>query len=86
MKLSKLGTSTSKVEVVHISSHGFWLYLQDHEYFLPFDEFPWFKDAKIKEIQNVKLLHSHHLFWPELDVDLELESLSQLEQYPLIYR
>ena len=86
MRSSKLGTSISKVEVVHISSRGFWIYLHDHEYFLPFEEFPWFKNATIKEIQNVKLIHSHHLFWPNLDVDLEMDSLTHLEQYPLVYR
>jgi hypothetical protein len=26
------------------------------------------------------------LFWPSLDVDLELESLTKLVEYPLVYR
>ena len=30
-----------------------------------------------------KLLHDHHLHWPELDVDLEIEVLEHPEQYPL---
>ena len=86
MKLARLGKNISKVEVTQISVHGIWLYVQGTEYFLSFAEFPWFKEAKIKEIQNVKLLHKQHLHWPDLDVDLELESLANLEQYPLVYR
>jgi hypothetical protein len=86
MKFTKLGKNTSVAEVSNISAHGFWLLVQDREYFLPFDENPWFKDATISQILNVELLHGHHLHWPDLDVDLELESLASPEKYPLIYK
>ncbi len=43
-----------------------------------------FKKATVSEIHNVKLLHDKHLFWKDLDVDLELKSLQNLDQYPLI--
>ena len=75
----------SEVEVSHIDSHGFWLCVEDKEYFLPYDEYPWFKEAKVKEILNVKLLHRHHLYWPALDVDLEIDSLENPHSYPLKY-
>jgi len=26
--------------------HGFWLLLGDEELFIPFEQFPWFKDAR----------------------------------------
>jgi hypothetical protein len=32
-------------------------------------------EAKKKEVLNVQLLHGYHLYWPELDVDLEIDSL-----------
>ena len=84
MKLYRRGKNTSNVEVSNISLHGIWLYVNGKEYFLPYDEYPWFKDAKIKEIHNVQLLHESSLHWPELDVDLELDSLEHPEKYPLI--
>ncbi|MCA9408776.1 MAG: DUF2442 domain-containing protein [Candidatus Omnitrophica bacterium] len=86
MKLKNRGKSISKVEVLNISSFGIWILVRANEYFLAYKDFPWFKKATLKQIQNVKLLHGHHLFWPELDVDLHLESLSNLEKYSLVYQ
>ena len=86
MKSTKHGKSTSVAEVSNISAHGFWLLIQDREYFLPFDEYPWFKTANISQILNVKLNHDHHLHWPDLDVDLEVESLANPTKYPLLYK
>lgn len=85
MASKTLGKNTS-AEVLNISAHGFWLAVGEKEYFVPFKDYPWFKKASIAEIQNVKLLHKHHLNWPDLDVDLELESLEKPENYPLIYK
>lgn len=85
MKLKKLGKLTSKVEV-EISKHGIWILVEDKEYFLKYKEYPWFKEAKISDIQNVKLFFGNHLHWPKLDVDLELKSLKHPEKYPLIYK
>ncbi|MFH1708647.1 MAG: DUF2442 domain-containing protein [Planctomycetota bacterium] len=74
-----------QVEVTCISAHGIWLFVKETEYLLPFDEYPWFRDAKMADIMAVRLLHGHHLRWDALDVDLELESLADPDQYPLIY-
>jgi hypothetical protein len=71
---------------MNISRHGIWLLVKNKEYFLPYIDFPWFKDVKINAIFEVKLLHSHHLYWPQLDVDIELASLENLTQYPLIFK
>jgi len=86
MKSQTLGKNISEVEVQNISSHGIWLYAVGKEYFLPFNNYPWFKNAKINDIYDVELLHDHHLPWPALDVDLELESLETPEKYPLTYK
>ena len=43
MSLSALGSNTSDVEVTNISSHGVWLLAHDHELFMPYTDFPWFK-------------------------------------------
>jgi len=42
--------------VSHILRDGFWLSLADKEYFLSFENFPWFKNASVSSIQNVELL------------------------------
>jgi len=86
MKSSKLGDNTSAVEVTNISRHGFWLLVAEKEYFLPFEKFPWFKDCRISEILEVQLLHGFHLYWPKLDVDLELQSLQDFDRFPLVYQ
>ncbi len=84
MRSSVLGKSTSKAEVQDISRHGIWLYAKGREFLLPFKDYPWFRDAKISAVYNVKLLHRSHLYWPDLDVDLDIESLEHPEKYPLV--
>jgi len=34
-------------------------------------------------MQRVQLLHGYHLYWPELDVDLEIDNLENPEKYSL---
>ena len=84
---AKRGASISAVdvEVLNVSSNGLWLLAKEREYFLPFTQFPWFKNANIADIHKVKLLHGYHLYWSVLDVDLELSSLQNQENYPLVY-
>jgi hypothetical protein len=84
MKSKQLGKNTSGVDVTNISKHGFWILVNGREYFLSFKDFPWFKKATRSQITNVCLLLPHHLYWPDLDVDLELESIENPEIYPRI--
>jgi len=84
MKSAMLGISISPVEVTNISKYGFWLLLGDEEFFLPFSEFPWFRDAPVGKILQVELPSSNHLYWPELDIDLAVESVRHPEQFPLV--
>ncbi len=84
MTSAALGTSISPVEVTNISQHGFWLLLADEELFLPFAEFPWFRDAAVAKILHVELPSRDHLYWPELDVDLAVESIRHPERFPLV--
>jgi hypothetical protein len=67
-----------------VSPHGFWLFLGEQELFVPFKDFPWFEDASIKEIIRVELPSAHRLYWPDLDIDLAVDSLMHPERYPLI--
>lgn len=84
MKSAQHGGNISPVEVTNISEHGFWILLSgEEELFLPFSEFPWFKDASVAKICDVELLHSHHLHWPSLDIDLSVNSVRDPEKFPL---
>jgi hypothetical protein len=84
MKSEAVGESISEVEVTNISEHGFWLFIGEKEYFLPFKQFPWFKEATIAEISDVVFLNSEHLFWEKLDIDLTLNMIEYPEKYPLV--
>lgn len=86
MKSAPRGQNTSQVEVTNVSAHGFWLFVSEEELFVPFSEFPWFKEASIAEITRVELPSAHHLYWPDLDVDLAVESIKHPERYPLVSR
>ena len=86
MTSARHGQSTSPVEVTNVSPHGFWLLVEQREYFVPFKDFPWFHDATIAELMRVELPSPQHLYWPDLDVDLAVESLEHPEQYPLVSR
>ena len=84
MKSETPGIGIMEAEVTHISKHGIWLLLGDKESFLPFEAFPWFKDAPVSAILNLQLLNAQHLYWPDLDVDLTLESIQHPERFPLV--
>lgn len=84
MKSVARGPSTSPVEVTNVSRHGFWLFIGERELFLPFEDFPWFKEASIGAITHVELPSPHHLYWPQLDVDLAVDSIEHPEKYPLV--
>jgi len=86
MKSVKPGNRISQVEVTNVSQHGFWLYILDKEVFLSFENFPWFRDVAIGHLLNVQLPHTDHLYWPDLDVDLSVESLYHPERFPLVAR
>src|SRR4030065_1304198 len=82
MKSLKHGKSTL-VSVENITPFGIWIFVKEKEYFLSYKTYPFFKDQTLSSIQNVQLLHGYHLYWPELDVDLEIDNLENPEKYPL---
>lgn len=84
MNSQPLGKRISEVEVTNVSRHGLWLIANDRELFIPFEEFPWFKDAPINKLLNVKEPSPGHFYWPELDVDLGIETIEHPERFPLI--
>ena len=84
MTFAAPGQNISPVEVTNVSPHGFWLLIGARELFVSFEHFPWFRDASIRQIGRVELPSPHHLRWPDLDVDLAVDSLIHPERYPLV--
>jgi hypothetical protein len=82
MKSLKNGKNTS-VSVENISSFGIWLNVKGKEYFLDYNNYPFFKNHTIESIQNVNLLHGFHLYWKDIDIDLEIDNLETPQKYPL---
>lgn len=73
--------------VENITPLGIWIFVKEKvkekEYFLSYRDYPYFKGQTLNSIQNTQLLHGYHLYWPELDVDLEIDNLENPEKYPL---
>ncbi len=80
------GAATSGVEVTNISRTGFWILLDGSELFLPFEKFPWFREAPVGSILAVERPGRDHLYWPRLDVDLDVESIEHPDRFPLVSR
>ena len=86
MKSAARGKRTSAAEVTTVTPKGFSLLVGSRELFVSFRACPWFRDASIGQLTNVQLPSPHHLYWPDLDVDLAVESLEHPERYPLVSR
>jgi hypothetical protein len=80
------GVSTSVSEVTNITAHGFWLFVDDREYFVPFADYPVFRIATVAQIYAVRRIGPTQLHWPELDADIELDALERPDAYPLKFK
>ena len=78
------GTIISAAEVTHVSKHGFWLLLDAEELLVPFEHFPWFKNATIAQLSDVQWPAPDHLYWPQLHADISVESIRNPSMFPLV--
>ena len=62
------------------------LSVQGHDYFLSYNRIPWMQDAPIRSVLNVQMSGPDAIEWPDLDVDLEIDSLRHPERYPLVIK
>ncbi len=69
-----------------INAQGIMISVKGNDYFLSYNRIPWMKDATVKSILNVQMSGREAIEWPDLDVDLEVESLKHPERYPLIMK
>ncbi len=72
-----------ETEVTNISNHGLWILSNGKEFFLSFEDFPWFKDKAVRDIKKVESFGQGHLYWENLDVDLSLDMIEHPERFPL---
>jgi hypothetical protein len=69
-----------------INNQGIMISVAGNDYFLSYNRVPWLKDATVRNILNIKMLGKNAVEWPDLDVDLEVDSLKHPERYPLIMK
>ena len=86
MNLSQGGTSTSACNISGINDLGFWVLVEDKEYFIPFSDYPGFKESSVNQILNVRYLPPSQLQWEDIDMDIELQALVQPESFPMIFK
>jgi hypothetical protein len=86
MTSEPLGTNTLEAEVIGVSLSGILVSLHDgrRNLYLPFAKFPCFENGTIRQIQNVQRPSDGHLYWPDLDIDLAVESIEHPERFPLM--
>lgn len=74
------------VSVLMINAQGIMLSVCGNDYFLSYNRIPWMRDASINNVLNVKMSGRNAIEWPDLNVDLEIDSLKHPERYPLIIK
>ncbi len=84
--ISKQNTSNMLASVLMINSQGIHLLVKGQDYFVSFNRLPWLKDAPIMSALNVRLSGRDAIEWPDLDVDLEIDSLRYPERYPIVMK
>ena len=84
MQSVKRGKRDLAPELSNVSPRGLWLLLDGRELFLDFVRYPWFRNGTIGELSNIARPTAHHLYWPDLDIDLSVESIDKPEKFPLI--
>jgi hypothetical protein len=82
--VSEPGKNTSEVELTNVSAHGMWLIVDGRELYLAFDSFPWLREATIAQLAQIQRPAPDHLRWPDLDVDLSIDSIDHPERYPMV--
>lgn len=50
---------------------------------MSFEDFPWFRNAPVGSVLKLERPQPHHLYWPELDIDLTVDSIENPKKYPL---
>jgi hypothetical protein len=73
-----------KIEITNISTNGLWMLIDEVEFFLSYDDFPWFKNQTINDISQVETFGESSIYFPKLDIDLNVAMIKNPQKYPLI--
>ena len=79
-------TNAISASILMINNQGIMISVEDNDYFLSYNRVPWLKDATVRNILNIKMSGKNAVEWPDLDIDLEIDSLKHPERYPLVMR
>lgn len=80
------GNDILAAEVTGASPIGFWLLVADREYFVPFADYPDFLQATIGQLYQLEQLSPNQVYWPDLDIDIDLNALEEPERFPLTFK
>ena len=61
------------------------LFVGGKEYYLSYDRYPWFRNAKVSDVLDVTMPDEESLRWDAIDVDLEIDSIIHPERYPISF-
>lgn len=70
-------------KVLSITGQGILITIKEGDFFLNYKSYPWFKNAKINEVLNIKR-DQEAIYWDSLDVEIEIDSILNPQNYPLI--
>ena len=82
----KNNIKNTSVSVLMINAQGIMLSVLGNDYFVSYNRIPWMQDAPVRSVLNVQMSGNRAIEWPDLDVDLEIESLQHPERYPLVMK
>lgn len=84
MPSERTGKKKDKIEVKSVNKDGVGLIIKGKEYFMSFKHFPWLRYLTIGELSTIELRYGEDIVIPALEIELELESLTNPANYPLL--
>ena len=79
-------SSNTSAIVLMINAQGIMISVCGQDYFLSYNRIPWMQDAPIRSVLNVQMSGPEAIEWPDLQVDLDIDSLRHPERYPLVIK
>ncbi|MDR0823469.1 MAG: DUF2442 domain-containing protein [Prevotella sp.] len=78
-----LKKSITDLSVIAINSLGVDIFCNGEKLLISYDFCPYFKDAKVKDIFDVRLIGGDVLCWDNLDIHILIDSIKHPEKYPI---
>ena len=78
--------NSTSASVLMINAQGIMISVLGQDFFISYNRIPLLQDAPIRSVLNVRMSGPEAIEWPELDVDLEIDSLRHPERYPLLIK